>query len=72
MFSPTSASHNRSTARMRAAVDSLSITQRQALYLTVVEDLPAATVARRLDMPCDLVEQIATAARTRLYEVVAA
>jgi DNA-directed RNA polymerase specialized sigma24 family protein len=72
MFSPTSASHNHSTARMRDAVAALSITQRQALYLTVVEDMPATAVARRLDMPCDLVEQIASAARTHLYEAVAA
>lgn len=34
MFSPTSASHNRSTDRLRDAVAALSITQRQALYLT--------------------------------------
>lgn len=71
MIAPTRASHSRLSARMRDALADLTITQRQALYLTVVDGRPATNVGRHLDLPAELAEQIAVAARTKIYEAVA-
>jgi len=71
MIAPTRASHSRLSARMRVALAALTITQRQALYLSVVDGRPVNNVARYLDLPEEFAEQIAVAARTEIYKAVA-
>jgi DNA-directed RNA polymerase specialized sigma24 family protein len=71
MICPTPSTHRRISARMSAALDSLSVTQRQALYLSVVEHRSMSAVAHALGLPRDTAERIAAAARTKLYQEVA-
>jgi DNA-directed RNA polymerase specialized sigma24 family protein len=71
MIAPTRATYPKVNARIRHGFAALTTIQQQALYLTVVERMPVAHAARRLDLPCDTTEQIATAARLKLYQAVA-
>ena len=71
MIAATSASHRRISDRMREALATLTVTQRQALFMSVVDGRPASNIAQHMDLPEDLAEQIATAARTKLYEATA-
>lgn len=70
MIAPTRASLTRDAARMRAAFNGLTAIQRQALYLTAVEHRPVSYVAHRLELPTEVVDRIACAARAKVYQAV--
>jgi len=72
MIAPTLASTSQYAARMRDAFANLTTIQQQALYLTAVEHQPIGAVAWRLGLPTDAADRIATAARLKVYEAVAA
>ncbi|MET0522638.1 MAG: hypothetical protein ABW156_11820 [Jiangellaceae bacterium] len=72
MIAPTLASTSQYAQRMRHAFAGLTTIQQQALYLTAVEHMPPSVVARRLDLDVEVAEQIACAARTKVYTAVAA
>lgn len=71
MIAATSTNHSRISSKMRTGLASLTVTQQQALYLTVVERRPVADVARTLGLPYGVANGIAAAARTKLYQAVA-
>jgi DNA-directed RNA polymerase specialized sigma24 family protein len=71
MIAATSTNHGRISSRMRQGFADLPTIHQQALYLTVVDGLPAQVVASRLDLPGEVVEQVAASARSKLYQAVA-